>query len=107
MIKKIVIGIICILALIAIAFTLELGGLGWKMFFAPKHEAVRRKVFKQTRSYNEGKMQDLAKYKFEYEKADISGKAVIVSTIRHMFADFQCEDLPAELKTFLKKIRGY
>jgi len=107
MIKKVLLGIVRIVVLIAIAFTLELGGLGWKMFFAPKHEAVRRKVFKQTRSYNEGKVQDLAKYKFEYEKADASGKAVIKSTIRHMFADFDFEETPYGLKVFLKEMRGY
>jgi len=107
MIKKVLLGVVGVVVLIAIAFSLELGGLGWKMFFAPKHEAVRRKVFKQTRSYNEGKIQDLAKYKFEYEKADTANRAVIASTIRHMFADFQCDELPEQLKVFLKEMRGY
>jgi len=104
----IVLGITGIILLIALAFVLELGGLEWDKFFAPKHEAVRREVFKETRSYNESKLQDLAKFRLQYLEADNEeSKLAIASTIKHMFADYDRSKLPTELSAFLYQIRGY
>ena len=104
----ITIGIVVIVALIALAFVFELGGLQWKKFFAPKHENVRREVFEETRSYNEAKTQDLARYKLQYERSnDIEEKEAIAATIRHTFANYDAEKLPVGLASFLRQIRGY
>ena len=101
-------GIIVIVLLIVLAFFMELGGLEWNKFFAPKHEAVRREVFKETRSYNEAKLQDLAKYRLQYLEADNeASKSAIASTVKHMFADYDRSKLPTELSTFLYQVRGY
>lgn len=75
-------------------------------YFAPRYEDARRKVFKQTRSYNEGKMQDLSKYRYEYLKGTPEEKAIIKSTIQHMFADYESQELPIELRQFLDQIKG-
>lgn len=110
MFKNIFLGLIGLIFLIALTFTLELGGLQWKMFFAPKHEAVRRKVFKETRSYNEAKLQDLTRYRLQYLRTTSEEeKEVLASTIRHMFAEYDEKKLPLELKQFLTKIKygGY
>jgi hypothetical protein len=53
----IAIGIIVLVMLGSLAFGLEWAGIKWYGFFGPKRAAVRREVFKQTRSYNEGKEQ--------------------------------------------------
>jgi hypothetical protein len=93
--------------LIVVAFGLGLGGLQWRMFFGPRHEAVRREVFKQTRSFNEGKEQDLVKYRLEYLRADSdSDRTALASTIRHAFADYD-ENLidSLELRQFLREIK--
>jgi len=104
----IVSGFIGLVLLIALAFVMELGGLKWKRFFAPKHENVRREVFKETRSYNESKVQDLARYRLQYQQAETAAKKeAIASTIRIMFADYNANDMPPELYSFLKKVRGY
>ena len=98
--------IIVIAVLIVAAFGLEMFGLKWEGYFAPKHEAIRRKVFKETRSYNEAKLQDLAKYRLEYLRAkDKEDKEAIASTIRMMFAEYDENKLPYELKEFLKQIK--
>lgn len=76
-------------------------------FFAPKFQNIKREVFKGTRSYNEGKIQQLAKLKIEYETASEDSKQVLKTTIGHMFADYQAEDMPYQLKVFLTKMRGY
>ena len=103
----IVLFVVGIVLIGSFAFGMEWAGLKWKGYFAPKHEAVRREVFKQTRSYNEGKEQELLKYRIEYirSKDDIEKKA-IESTIRHAFADYD-EDLldSEELRQFLAQMK--
>lgn len=100
-----VVGTFGLSALIAVAFALNLGGLEWTRFFGPRREAVRREVFKQTRSYNEGKEQELLKYRVEYMRADDDGKAAIRSTIRHAFADYDETLLTGELRSFLREMK--
>ncbi len=102
------IGIVASIALlIAIAFALELGGLQWKSYFNPKHAAVDREVFKQTRSYNEGKEQDLVKYRYEYMRAKTNDdKEAIASTVRLAFADYNESLLESdELRDFLRMVK--
>ena len=99
-------GIVALALLIAVAFALELGGLQWKKFFAPKHEAVRREVFKQTRSFNEAKLQELTKYRLEYMLSkDPAEKGAIASTIRLAFADYDTSMLPSELQAFVEEVK--
>ena len=104
---QIILGLLVLVLLIGLAFVFELGGLEWKKFFAPKHAAVEREVFKETKSYNESKLQDLARYRLQYLKADGSDREALASTIRHMYADYDRNKLPAELASFLYKVRGY
>lgn len=108
--KKVGIGLLSIVAIVAIAagaFGLEWAGIKWRGFFGPKHEAVRREVFKQTRSYNEAKEQELLKYRLEYLRADTAeDKEAIASTIRMAFADYDETLLDSvELRVFLQQIK--
>ena len=97
----------CIVIALIVIVGLSFAGLYYYKFFAPKYEGARREVFEQTRSYNQAKLQELAKYRLEYLKADESNKVAIASTIRHRFADYDAKRLPYELSGFLKEIRGY
>jgi len=100
-----VIGAIILVLLIMAAITFLT--LGWDKFFSPKFENVRRDVFEATKSYNQGKVQELAKYKLEYERATGTDKDAIASAIRHTFADYNNSKLDSQLKGFLQKVRGY
>ena len=106
---KIIISCILGLALfIDIMFVLELGGLEWKKFFAPKHANVERKVFEETKSFTHGKIQDLAKYYEEYSKAEVSDRESIRQFIIMNFAEFDSENITNQkLKDFLVTQRGY
>jgi hypothetical protein len=96
------------LSLLALVFVGGLVGLGYYKFFAPKFEDARREVFENTRSYNQAKVQELAKYKLEYETTQDEGaKKALANVIRHKFADYNDSRLPYGLKTFLKEVRGY
>ena len=83
-------------------------GVTWYGFVGPKKEAVRREVFENTRSYNESKVQDLARYKLQYDQAESNTtKESIASYIQHSFANYPVDRLPAELRGFLRQVRGY
>ncbi len=106
MFKQMFIIVLLLVAIIALAFTLELGGLGWKKFFAPKHAAVERQVFKETRSFNEAKLQELVRYRLEYMRSDDpTEKGAIAATIRMSFADYDVSKLPYELQTFIEEVK--
>ena len=106
MIKNIFIIIGVLILTVLLAFGLELGGLQWQRFFAPKRENIRREVFENTKSYTHGKIQDLAKYYEEYQKAE--DKEAIESLIKMNFAEFDAEKINAsKLKQFLINVRGY
>lgn len=82
-------------------------GLQWYGFIEPKKENVRREIFMNTRSYNEGQIQNLIKYKYEYDIAKSNEeKQAIASMIRHAYAEFDEKKLSSsELYIFLKKIK--
>jgi hypothetical protein len=96
-----------IFALLALIIGGNLLDLNIYKYFAPRKEAIRREVFENTRSYNQGKIQELAKLKHELELADNDDKEIIKSTIRHKFADYNDVNMPTNLKIFLQEIRGY
>lgn len=66
------------------------------IYFAPniyQHFKMRytnadREVFKQSVTYNEGMLDDLAKYQYEYMQADEVEKKAIASLVRSRFANF-------------------
>jgi hypothetical protein len=74
--------------------------------FAPRREAVRREVFEQTKSYNEGMAQQLWDAQVEYAHADANGKAAIRSAVLHQVAGYDTERLPAELRVFVLELKA-
>ncbi len=101
--------ILAIVVLLIITFGFGLFGLEYKKFFAPKHENVNRQVFEQTQSYVHGKVQDLAKYYEEYNKAEAAeDKEAIRSLILMRFAEFDATKIRSQqLQNFLTTTRGY
>ena len=95
-----------IIAFIAFAFVIELGGISWNKFFGVKREDARREIFEGTKSYNEAKEQDLIRYRMQYMRAETKAdKEVIASSVRMMFADYDASKLEPELQAFLKTVR--
>ena len=75
-------------------------------FWAPKQEAVRREVFEQTKSYNQGMIQELQNMQFEYVKADKTQQAALRSIILHRAADFPEDKMPSDLRSFISNLRN-
>ena len=95
-------------AFFAIIFIFGLAGLGYYKFFEPKKENIRREVFEQTQSYVHGKIQDLAKYYEEYNKAKPNDKEAIRQLIIMRFAEFDESKIRSlKLRSFLVSMRGF
>lgn len=75
--------------------------------FAPKYEQVRRQTFEQTKSYNQGMIQELQNMQFDYVKADPEHQSVLAFIILRRAADFDLDQpqVPTELRQFVKQLR--
>ena len=102
--------IVLLVGMLSLAFGAEWLGIAWKGYFGPKHAAVERQVFKQTRGFTEGKAQQLSKMRMEFMRMkddDVNGKRAIASTVRMQFAEFNPETLNPELRRFLNQMMNY
>lgn len=102
--------------LIGFALLVVLLGASWLVqgnefflykYFAPKRAAVERQVFENTRSFEQGMIQELENMQMEYMKADSIGKATIKPIILHRVAGFNLNDTAVsyELRTFITNLR--
>lgn len=97
------------IGIIALVFLIGFVGLGYKKVFYPAHENINREVFENTQSYVHGKIQDLAKYKVEYNKTtDPTEQQAIRTIINQQFAQFDSAKIQdANLRNFLVQMRGF
>ena len=94
------------LFLIALGFAAELMGLHWFRYFQPKWENAKHEAFKNTRPYNEGKLQELTRYRADYMRSkDPVERAAIASTVRHAFAEYDEARLPPALADFARSCK--
>ncbi len=75
-------------------------------YFAPKYEAVRRETFEQTKSFNQGMIQELQNMQFEYVKATKEQRPALRSIILHRVADYDESKLPTDLREFIHGLRS-
>ena len=101
--------VVVIVFLMVVAWWFAVGNrLLLTKYLEAEYESAKREVFEETKSYNEGKTQQLAKYWQEYKTAaSDEDKAALKATIQTMFADYDADKLPLPLKNFLTEMRGY
>ena len=91
-----------------VGFGLQGVGLVNLKFWGVKYQDARREIFTHNRSYRESRIQDLARYKLEYERSsDTTEKEAIANMIRQYFAESEIEMFPYQLQVFLREIRSY
>jgi len=104
-------GIVLFFALIISLWALGLGGrwlnLKVEAWFQPREANVQREVFENTKSFNEGKEQELLKVYQEYLTADDETKAGLRTYVSHTFADYNIDRLDVVLQNFVKECRGF
>ena len=73
-------------------------------YFGKQYADADREIFKNTVTYNDGVLDDLAKYNFEYEMAeDDVERAAIADLVRNQFANFDKSKIENDdLKEFLE-----
>lgn len=74
--------------------------------FAPKYEATRRQVYEQSKSYNEGMLQELRDYQVQYlREKDPQAKQAIAFAILHNADEYDIDKLPEDLREFVVQLR--
>jgi hypothetical protein len=73
--------------------------------FAPQMEEARREVFENTKSYQQGTIQNLRRMQEEYVTADTQHQGALASIILHTAADFPEADMPADIKAFVSELK--
>ena len=91
-----------IIGIIILLLGLDYGGFLWESFMKPKREEMRRQVWENTRSFKEGKRQELVRYMHQYNTQPDNRK-IIASTVRMQFADVNSTTMEPQLRDFLNK----
>ena len=101
-------GVVLVVLMLAASWLVVGNQILLTKYLGVESENAKREVFEETKSYNEGKTQQLAKYWQEYKTAaSDEDKAALKATIQTMFADYDVDKLPLPLKNFLTEMRGY
>lgn len=98
----------CLLVItIVIAIVWGIQGNNFFMYkvFAPKYEQTRREVFEQTKSYNQGMIQELSNMQFEYYQASPEHQKALATIILHRAADYDESLLPNDLRSFIQQLK--
>jgi hypothetical protein len=74
-------------------------------YFAPKQAAVQRQVFENTPSYNQGMVQELENFHFQYVKADSAQKPALAAIILSRAAAYGVDKLPSDLRVFVSGLK--
>jgi hypothetical protein len=84
-----------IIGILLIVITLSWIAIGNDLFmykfFAPKQEQVRREVFEQTKSFNDGMKQELQQMQIDYAKGNEDTKNSISSIVIHRYSTYKKE----------------
>ena len=110
-IKEIIVGAITIAVVAGIIYVAPFALGKWNnkvdKVIGVESASIQREKFKENKSYVEGMISDLGKYKREYEKATEDEKRGIVIFIQGEFANFDAELIDNDsLYSFLMDIRN-
>lgn len=103
--KGIGIGVLVLIALLGLSWVIQGNDFFMYKVFAPGYEQVRRETFEQTKSYNQGMIQELQNMQFEYVRATPEQKDALASVILRRAADFDPDKLPTDLRSFVAKLK--
>jgi len=98
-------GLGIVIAILGIVFLFQGTDFFLYKTFAPKYEAVRRQTFEQSKAYNQGMVQELQNMAFEYAKATPEQKEALGSIILHRVADYDLDQMPPDLRSFILDLR--
>jgi hypothetical protein len=94
-----------ILVLLVLTWVIQGNEFFMYQYFAPRQAAVERRVFEETKSYNQGMIQELQNMQFQYVQAKPEQQAILASIILHRTADYDISKLPPDLRSFVLSLR--
>lgn len=103
--KVVAIGLALVVGIILLGWVLNVESLLRYRTFAPQWEAARREVFEETKSYNQGMIQELQNMQFEYAKASPEQQQALASIILRRTADYDLDRMPSDLRAFVQQLR--
>lgn len=81
--------ILAVIVSIVLIVGIAIVGIVWTRTIGVAQKDAEREAYKATMVYNEGMLDDLAKYKYEYDvAADDVERAAIASLVRNRFSNF-------------------
>ena len=96
-----------LLLMLGLAWIIEGNNFFLYKVFAPREEQVRREVFEQSKSYNDGMLQELYSMQLDYVKAkNAEQKAAIKSVILHRVSGYDQNKLPFDLRQFINQLKS-
>jgi hypothetical protein len=98
-------GILLFVTIIGLTWVVQGNEFFLYQYFAPKQAAVQRQVFENTKSYNQGMIQELQNMAFDYAKAPAEQKPLLAGMILRRSADYDVEKLPVDLRNFISDLR--
>ena len=97
-----------LLAVLALVWIFQGNDFFVYKFFAPRRVEVQRQVFDESRSFNQGMVQELENMRFEYVKTqDSEAKEAMASIILHRASGYNLNDpvVPADLRSFIDELK--
>ena len=91
--------------ILAIGFGSQYYDLLLYKFFGIRYENVRRNIFEQSQSYNQGMKQELENMQFQIEQADDVHKTALAQLMRHRVAYYGYDNLTPDLQRFVDKMK--
>jgi hypothetical protein len=95
----------CLVVILAITWLVQGNDFFMYKVFAPQYADAQREVFENSKSYNQGMIQELQNLQVDYVKATPEQKDALASIILHRTADFDVNKLPSDLRKFIEQLR--
>lgn len=98
--------LLAVIAIVGIDFAGNAYGLWSYTFWAPKQANAERKVFVNTNSYVQGKIDYLSRLRLAYKSSDSpTQKAALKETILTEAANVDNDKLPPDLQAFINDLK--
>jgi hypothetical protein len=103
--KMIGIGLFVLVGVLGACWAIEGNSFFLYQVFAPKEAQVERKVFEETKSYNDGVAEEVEGMELAYAQADADHKAAIASIVLHRVAAYDLSKLPQDEQVFISELK--
>jgi hypothetical protein len=104
--KNVMLYVLGFVSIFLLGWVIRLQSLAQDSVFAPREEALRRRVFEESAAYRQGMAQELQAMQLQYiGTSDPEAKAALAAVVRHRTAGYDIQNLPQNLQAFVMSLR--